>query len=356
MAGAVKESLLKKHIAPPRPVKAAGAGAVEKILAVALPRSADQLLGLQVEIQSVSFGTLNQPGVVAALGECDLICRMSHTSSDPGLIVVDISLLSGLIEVQTLGKVTESPPKERSPTSTDATIVSEIVDRWMTDAADAVSEQGLADELLTDGYLRSDGLLDMRAVDLTLDPGQYRSLVVKMALGGKGKTGTLSFFAPKSATSSGDESRGTLGRQLWAHLLDAPVEMTAVLTRTSRTLDEIMSLKAGDVFPVSSELLQSVMLATSDGSLIATARLGQVGGKRAVRPSVKGNSPQMPGGPDARTIGKALEDLAIGGMATPPQTEAGLSGPEALEPTSAADDLAPAEGIPELPDPEVAVP
>ena len=142
MAGTAKESLLKKHIAPSRPVKAAGAGAVEKILAVVLPRSADQLLGLQVEIQSVSFGSLDQPGVVAALGECDLICRMSGASSDPGLIVVDLSLLSGLIEVQTLGKVTESPPKERSPTSTDATIVSEIVDRWMTDAASAVSEQG----------------------------------------------------------------------------------------------------------------------------------------------------------------------------------------------------------------------
>jgi flagellar motor switch protein FliM len=246
MADVAKESLLKKHIAPPRPVKAAGAGAVEKVLAVALPRSADQLLGLQVGIQSVSFGTLDQPGVLAALTECDLICRMSRACSGPGLIVVDPSLLSGLIEVQTLGKVTGSPPKERSPTRTDATVVSDLLDRWMTDASAAVSEQGLAQELLTDGYLRSDGILGLRAGDLTLDPGQYRSLVVKMALGEEGKVGTLSFFAPKSAVPSGNEASGTLGRQLWAHLLDAPVEMMAVLTRASRSLDEIMVLKAGE--------------------------------------------------------------------------------------------------------------
>ncbi len=349
MADVAKESLLKKHIAPPRPIKAAGAGAVEKILAVVLPRSADQLLGLQVGIQSVSFGILDQPGVVAALGDCDLICSMSRANSDPGLIVVDPSLLSGLIEAQTLGKVTGSPPKKRSPTRTDATVVSDVLDRWMTDASAAVSEQGLAHELLTDGYIRSDGLLDLRAVDLILDPGQYRSLVVKMALGGEGKVGTLSFFAPKSAVSGGDEPSGTLGRQLWAHLLDAPVELMAVLTRASRGLDEIMALKSGDVFPVPTEQLQSVELTTNDGSLIATGRLGQVGGKRAVRPLMKINALKVLTGSDAQTIEKPLEPMTDGGIATLRQSETNSSGQVALESTLSSDALAPAEDFPELP-------
>ncbi len=280
------------------------------MLGVELPRSADQLLDLEVGVRSASFGTLDQAALVAALDENDLICRMTRAGSDTGLIIVDPPLLTALIEVQTLGKVTSSPANERPPTKTDATVVSDILDRWLSDAASAASAQGLASELLTNGYARVDGMLDLRAVELTLDRGQYRSLSVTMALGGDAKVGTLSFYAPASAASRDDEPGGTLGQQLRPHLLDAPVEMTAILARASRSLDEVMSLAVGDVFQVSAEQLQSVRLETCDGTLVTTARLGQLGGYRAVRPAGADRPLQALPGPTPRAVVPAPENLS----------------------------------------------
>ncbi len=351
MADAAKEPLLKRRMAPPRPIKAAGAGAIEKLLGVVFPRSADQLLELQVDIRSVGFGQLDQAAVVTALKENDLICRMTRAGSNTGLVVVDPPLLSALIEIQTLGKVTDAPPNERSATRTDATVVGDILDRWLSDAASAAKEQGLTPELLTNGYARVDGLLDLRAIDLTLDPGQYGSMSVTMALGGDIKAGTLTFYAPVSTASQDDTFGSTLGHQLRPHLLDAPVEMTAVLARTSRSLDEVMSLNAGDVFPVLSEQLQSVRLETGNGTLVTTARLGQIGGNRAVRPAGTENPQQALPGPNTGAFQTGPGTLAHGGAAVVPQMGAGLDADAA---TSGDDSLKPPAPLSELPDPEPA--
>ena len=350
MADAAKTSLLKKHVAPPRPVVAAVAGAIEKLLAVELPRAADQLLSLQVKIQSVSLDKLDQENVVAALNDNDLICRMSHAGSHIGLIVVDPMFVSVLTEIQTLGKVTGAAANERPPTNTDVTVVSEILDRWLSDIARAASEQGLVEELLTTGFTRDPGRLDLRAVELTLDPGQYRLLRVTMAFGADAKLGTLSFYAPLLA-ASGDDFGETLGRQLRAHLLDAPVELTAVLTRAPRSLDKILSLRAGDVLPVLTEKLQSIRLETDDGTVIATARLGQAGGRRAVRLSGQEYSQKSPPARDTRTIEKTPFDTAAGAAATVPQQEIGQSIGEAAEPILDTNAQVPSETFPELPGP-----
>ncbi|MGI9393860.1 MAG: FliM/FliN family flagellar motor switch protein [Boseongicola sp.] len=293
MVGTIKESLLRQHVAPPRPVMAAGAGAVEKLLAVALPRTADELLDLQVEIQSVSFGLLDQSGVVATLNESDLICRMSGVGLGAGLIIVDNQFLAALIEFQTLGKVSGSPPAERSPTNTDVTFVSDILDQWLSDMARLGSDQGPAEVLLPTGYARDAGRLDLRAVELALDPGQYRSLTITVDFGEKAKLGKISIYTPKVAASGAKTLDATLGCQLKTHLLDAPVEMTAVLAREPLSLEEITNLRAGDVFPLPEAQLQSVRLEVEGGELIAMARLGQAGGKRAVRAWEKESPPEV---------------------------------------------------------------
>ena len=57
-------------------------------------------------------------------------------------MAVDPGLLSALIEVQTLGQVSPAPPKERVPTRTDSVVVSDMLDRWLTDTSVAAAEQG----------------------------------------------------------------------------------------------------------------------------------------------------------------------------------------------------------------------
>ncbi|MGI9388956.1 MAG: FliM/FliN family flagellar motor switch protein [Boseongicola sp.] len=354
MADSVKETLLRQHVAPPRPVMATGAGAIENLLAVALPRSADRLLDMQVDIQSVSFGMLDQTGVVASLTENDLICRISGVGLGFGLIVADTRFLSALIEVQTLGKVTSALPSERLPTNTDVTFVSDILDQWLKDIAHPATEQGLAEDLLPTGYARDAGRLDLRAVELALDPCQYRSLTIAVEFGEEAKLGKLSIYTPIVAACEDEELHATLGRQLRPYLLDAPVEMTAVLARESLSLEKIAELSEGDVFPLPEAQLQSVRLEVEDRKLIATARLGQAGGKRAVRPW--GEERQQPAVPhSASRVNKNAPDCkADAGTAAKSKVEASLADRGAPKLQPEPDEKPPSVESLELPDPQPA--
>ena len=173
MAEVVRASPLKRRLAPPRPVRGVGDGAVEALLRVEVPRAADQLLAMQADVQAVTMSTLDQSGVVAALAEQDLICLMTRSASDAGLVVVDIGLLTALIEIQTLGQVTSVPPNLRTPTRTDAVVASDMLDKWMTDVCRAAEDAGLSGDVPFFGYAREHGVLGLRAVALTLDPGAY---------------------------------------------------------------------------------------------------------------------------------------------------------------------------------------
>ncbi len=283
MADAARVSPLKRRLAPPRPVRGVGDGAVEKLLRVEVPRAADQLLAVQADVQAVTVSKLDHAGVVAALGPHDLICLMTRDAVDVGLLVVDLGLLTALIEVQTLGKVTSAPLTERTPTRTDAVVVSDILDKWMTDVSRAADEAGLSADVPFHGYAREHGILGLRAVELTLDPGQYKSMRITISLGGDAKTGALTFFAPASRGGGPTAGEASLGIRLRPALMNAPAEMQAILARVQQPLSKVLGFKLGDVVPVDAKALTRIQLEVSQDVPVVLARLGQVNGFRAVR-------------------------------------------------------------------------
>jgi len=283
VAESARVSPLKRRLAPPRPVRGVGDGAVEALLRVEVPRAADQLLAMQADVQAVTISTMEHSGVIAALGRHDLICMMTRDASDVGLLVVDISLLTALVEIQTLGQVTSVPAKERVPTRTDAVVVSDMLDKWMADIVRVAAEAGLAQDVPFSGFVRERGIMDLRAVELTLDPGKYRSMRITMALGGDAKIGVVTFFVPAVGGATKASSDGTLGARLRPLLMDAPAGMQAILTRFNHPLERVLALRVGDVLPINPHCLTQMQLEVTQDVPIAQGRLGQVNGFRAVR-------------------------------------------------------------------------
>jgi flagellar motor switch protein FliM len=213
-------------------------------------RAAGQSLALQADVRAVTQSTMEQISVVAALGRPDLLCMMTRDARDVGLLVVDIGLLTALVELQALGQVTSVHAKERAPTSTDAVVVSDMLDKWMADVARAAGEAGLAQKVAFAGFVREHGSLGLRAVGLTLDPGQYRSIRITMAHGGEAKVDVLTFFVPSAAETVTLAGDGTLGARLRAHVMDAPAGMQAILTRFNHPLERVLALRVGDVLEI----------------------------------------------------------------------------------------------------------
>ncbi len=336
-----RASPLKRRLAPPRPVRGVGDGAVEALLRVEVPRAADQLLAMQADVQAVTLSTMEHSAVVAALSRHDLICLISRNARDVGLLVVDIGLLTALVEIQTLGQVTSVPPKDRVPTRTDAVVVSDMVDKWMADIARVAGEAGLARDVPFSGFVREHGILDLRAVELTLDPGKYRSMRITMAFGDDAKVGVMTFFVPASGGARSLADEGTLGTRLRPHLMDAEAGMQAILTRFEHPLKQVLALRAGDVLPIDPRCLTHMHLEVREGVPLAQGRLGQVNGFRAVRLTSVGKE----GDPEP-FFGAAVPASASGTAreALPERTVS----PKALEPPDA--DVAPVDDLPDLPD------
>jgi len=229
-----------------------------------VPRAADQSLALQADVRVGTLSTMEQVSVVAALGRHDLICMMTRDTRDVGLLVVDIGLLTALVELQILGRVTSVPAKERVPTRTDAIVVSDMQDKWMADVARVEGEAGLAQKVPFAGFVCEHGSLGLRAVELTLDPGQYRSIRITMALSEEAKVGVLTFFLPAAAETVTLAGDGTLGARLRAHLTEAPAGMQAILTRFNHPLQRVLALCVGDVLAINPNCLTQMLLEVSE--------------------------------------------------------------------------------------------
>ena len=142
MTELARVSPLKRRLAPPCPVR--GGARLRRFCGWKCSGRRISALALQADVRAVTQSTMEQINVVAALGRHDLLCMMTRDARDVGLLVVDIGLLTALVELQALGQVTSVPAKERAPTRTDAVVVSDMLDKWMADVARAADEAGLA--------------------------------------------------------------------------------------------------------------------------------------------------------------------------------------------------------------------
>ncbi len=167
------------------PASAGGLGGVEKALSVELSRSGDELLGLSVELQAFGLSEGDERWVVESLTEEDLVYLASFddgTSAE--LVVADQGLLSALIEVQTLGRVTPGQPPARPPTRTDGVVAADMIDRWLVDLGVLPADVSVAQ-----GIVRQNRVLDRRSVAITLDPRAYRAARLSLSFSGGPKPG-----------------------------------------------------------------------------------------------------------------------------------------------------------------------
>ncbi|MXQ06766.1 hypothetical protein GQ651_02790 [Alphaproteobacteria bacterium GH1-50] len=286
MADAADSNVLQRIVAPPRPRALRESAAVDAVLRVDMPRSADELLGLTVELRSVVRNMVSEEGVVAALSDSDLIFVLDCGDGELGLVVVDSGLISTLLEVQTTGRVTSAPPKDRRPTRTDGVVVSDMADRWLEDIARAQAAGGGTGNPRFTTLERESRILDIRAVGLMLDPGDYDVLRVEMAFSGGAKNGALSVCVPVSngagaASKSGEG--GGLADELRAHYAHMRADLRVDLDQIRLPLSAVLKLKKDAVLPLATENASEVTLRQTDGRRVAKARLGQVHGQWAVR-------------------------------------------------------------------------
>jgi flagellar motor switch protein FliM len=363
-----------------------------KALSTAFVQACDRRLGLVANVTSCSGRTGTLAELLDTIPEGGLLAVLEGPGEAQGLMVFDPALLSAVIEKLMTGQLADRPPRPRRPTRTDAALAADVIDEILRGFE--APFLGLPPARWAAGFGYDSFLDDPRPLGLMFDDIDYRVHRLVAELEGGRRTANMVLAVPF-------EGRGPLGRAAaapsrggdapapvsepeapddavpWSEALEAQVlrgtvALEAVLHRLRLPLAALEGLQPGCELPIPGAALDETMLVGADGCAIARGRLGQSGGRRAVRlsgglaqdsagdapaqeqPAGEGAGPALPGPglPPMPVAGSGespdlpdLPDLAPPGGLTPPGDL-----PDIGDGPSAGGDGDPLAGLPDLDD------
>ncbi|MFZ5961813.1 FliM/FliN family flagellar motor C-terminal domain-containing protein [Thalassococcus sp. BH17M4-6] len=261
-----------------------------KALRRAVSRTADVLWDLALVVQTVRQEMLDQDGCLTALGADDLIIVLDGPDGAVGLVSVDRSLMTGLIEVQTISQVTTMPVDDRPLTATDAAMMAPLIDGTLQRFEENLKGNPLLSQL--SGFRFGALVEDARTAGLMLEAAEYRAFRVSADLANGRRHGVLQIILPERAatpTVAEEDATDTPGKHA-DRLMLVPAQVEAVLCRLRLPLNQISGLKPGDLVPLPGDALDKAELIAGGGHRVARGRLGQMNGLRALRLTL----PQIP--------------------------------------------------------------
>lgn len=196
-------------------------------------------------------------------------------------------LLAALVEAQTTGQVLAMPPGDappRLPTRTDAALIAPMIDNFLHQVSERCAE--LPEAGLLGGYAYGSFLEDSRPMGVVLEDVEYELFSMQVALAQGAVTGTWTLVVPRPQADKPCADKDDAAE--WEDRLNdtvsrSAVALNAVLCRLKLTLNEALALQKGDILRVPESALETLGLSALGGAQVASGRLGQARGFRAVR-------------------------------------------------------------------------
>ncbi len=280
MTDTAPDTVLHRKAQAQRRVLGGGAWSIPRALGRALSIAADALWGLTLVPRPLADDTLPVDRALSRLGHDPLLVVLDHDTAPCGLVGFDRDIVAGLIDVQTLGRVTHLPAEMRAYTPTDAAMTAPLIDAALPRFASMLSGQTDLDHLRD--YRFGALVEDAPSAGLALEAESYHLVEFEVGLAQDTRTGRVMFLFPEPAPQVEPGHPAAPGKHETVLKL-APVRMQAVLTRVHLPLDKARALRPGDVLTLSPQATASAALVLSGGHVVARGRLGQMNGFRAIR-------------------------------------------------------------------------
>ncbi|MCL3880798.1 FliM/FliN family flagellar motor C-terminal domain-containing protein [Marivita sp. GX14005] len=275
------ESVLERKARAQRKAHDIGAMAVPRALGRSLSIAADALWGLGCTATVQSDVPASPERAVEALSSDNLLIVIAAEDRPCGLVALSREIVTGLIEVQTLGKVTRMPLDDRRFTPTDGAMMAPLIEAALPRFASMLA--GQPDLAHLQSFAFAAFAEDRQTAGLALDAATYRVLGYDVSLAQDTRRGHATFLFPEPDKPSSAKSGQPREGKHAAELRLVPARMQAVLTRIHIPLEKAQALKPGDLLPISGAALASTMLVVDGGHVAARGKMGQMNGFRAVR-------------------------------------------------------------------------
>lgn len=264
--------------APPLP-------SVERVLRRAIVHGFSRGLGLMAEVEKPTRETIQPEKAAALMGEGTLAVLLDSPAG-PGVLLLDPGPLAAVIEQTTTGRLGKRAPRARTPSATDAALVADTFDRIFSTHEAMVNELKLTGAVT--GFCYAAPLAKPRDIILALpDEGHDRWSSRLTFPDDEHRGGAMHLILPTEAAAAATKSEGASSPD-WAakiegRVMPSEVTLEAELGRTVLTAADLRALRVGDRVNLPRGQVGKVRLLGPGGVCVATGRLGQAGGRKAVR-------------------------------------------------------------------------
>ena len=280
MIDTAADSVLQRKVQAQRRVMGGGAWSIPRALGRALSIAADALWGLTLVPHSIADDTLAVDRALSRLGSDLLLVVLEHETGPRGLVALHRDIVAGLIDMQTLGRVTRIPADRRAYTPTDAAMTAPLIDAALPRFASMLSAQ--PDMAHLREFRFGAQVEDVQSASLALEAEMYHLSEFEVSLAQDTRSGRVVFLFPEPSRQIEPGDQSAPGKHE-AVLKLAPVRMQAVLARIHLPLDKAQALRPGDVLTLSPRATASAALVLAGGHVVARGKLGQMNGFRAIR-------------------------------------------------------------------------
>lgn len=312
-AGGLAGEIIRKKVAAARSNQPEGGPGADRAWRLALARAANDILALPLEVARLSVNRRSLAELLELAPERALIAVLEGPAEGLGILMLSPPVLSAMIEMQTIGRVSSSAPPVRKPTRTDASMVADMIDQALQELESGLESD--PDLIWAGGFHYASFLDDPRPLGLLLEEEHYRVIQAELRLGNGAKSGAVMLAlpaegrgrAPKPAPTAtpAPVAAALFSKALSDQVMRTEADIAAVLHRFTVPLSFVMALKTGDLVPLSTAALDRIVLEGLDGRPLASGRLGQNRGMRAVRlapQAVAETAPSTEIGPTLRVV------------------------------------------------------
>lgn len=293
------DTVLKRIATAGREEQQARAMSLQKAMRVTLAKVADALLDLPMAVIGAVVQSCAGDQLGDILSDDQLLILMDGPGGTRGAVMLEQTIVGGLIQQQTLGTVRPNTSDPRPMTRTDAAICAPLIDLLLANAApilDAPSDAALIADFRFGAKAE-----DARTLSMALDLAEYAvvRLTVDMALGAR--QGEMVLILPKPEARLGFDDAVPSDEGEVAHkpdftntVMELKTDINMVLCDVPITLRALENLSVGDVLPIPPGRFPNVQMVTITGRIVGKGAVGHVDGVRAVKPTRKPSHATQP--------------------------------------------------------------
>lgn len=343
-----------ERVAAPPPPPLSSVRAPEKILANAIGRAAGRVHGMPLFFNRVECTQAELAELAELFPERPLISVVAGPAEAVGVVAICPGLLTSVIEMQAMGRVSARAAPMRRPTRADGAICADFINACLAELGDELASLPGCEGLR--GYRYASFLDAPRPLELMLDEVTFHLLSIRLRAGDAGQrdgcivialpmaetravappVAETSAFSPDQTPSGGDAAAGALAEAVRS----VPLELVGVLCRRSISLGELRALSPGDMIALPPDVLGAATIETGTGQILYRGKLGELTGRHALRLLLDGDRSVRSGdAASAPAPGFAAVPIPADPLHEPPISD--LDGPDAFRsPSRAVEDAA----------------